>query len=166
MLNPETVLKHKQKKLCPCLENPRDYDAEQFALAMIVGVLFIAVLFMAHPAKAEEIPQEVYCVIGEAESEGYGGMLAVSEAIRNRKALMGDKYLQGVYGCRSPRVIGKKYSLEVLETALQAWTDSELDGDITHGAQFWEGKSFKKPYWAKKMTMTLDFENQRFYRKD
>ena len=107
---------------------------------------------------ANATQKEVLCVIGEAEGEGYKGMLAVSEAIRNRGTL------KGVYGCSAPRVVRHKYSAAVLQTANRAWNDS-ADTDITHGATHWEGTAFKTPYWAKDMILTATIGNQRFYKE-
>lgn len=128
---------------------------------IVVGSVLaaIVIIFIASVASAAEIPQEVYCVIGEAESEGAIGMQAVSEAIRNRG------HLRGVYGCKAPRVIGKKYSQRTLEIARKAWADSAGSGDITHGATHWEGTAFKTPYWAKDMIVTATIANQRFYKE-
>ena len=106
----------------------------------------------------DEIPKEVYCVIGESEDQGYIGMLAVSEAIRNRGTL------KGVYGCTANRVVKHLYSEETLRIATQAWRDSRGSGDCTHGATHWEGTKFKQPYWAKSMTVTATIGEQRFYK--
>jgi len=119
----------------------------------------LLLVMLCFPTYAYAEQKEVLCIIGEAEGEGYTGMLAVAEAIRNRGTL------KGVYGCNAPRVRDHKYSQEVLETARQAWEDSEGPGDITHGATHWEGTKFKTPSWAKYMIVTLELNNQRFYKE-
>jgi spore germination cell wall hydrolase CwlJ-like protein len=121
-------------------------------------MLILILLLICSPVYAE-IPKEVYCVIGEAEGEGYEGMLAVSEAIRNRGKL------SGVFGCRSPRVVGHKYNNKTLNLAIKAWSDSKGSNDITKGATHWEGTAFKTPYWAKDMILTATIGNQRFYKE-
>ena len=121
-------------------------------------LLAVMLIIFGGNVYAKEIPQEVFCVIGEAEGEGYTGMLAVAEAIRNRGSL------KGVYGCFSPRVKENKYSVATLKLALQAWVDSE-DSNITKGATHWEGTAFKTPYWAKGMTVTATIGRQRFYKE-
>ena len=99
----------------------------------------------------------VKAVIGEAEGEGYKGMLAVSGAIRNRGTL------QGVYGLHAPRVLKHKYSELTYNTALKAWNASRHI-DISNGAKYWEGTRFPIPYWAKNMRVTAIIGNQKFFR--
>jgi spore germination cell wall hydrolase CwlJ-like protein len=101
--------------------------------------------------------KEVLCIIGEAEGEGYIGMLAVGEAIRNRGTL------KGVYGCKAPRVVGRKYSNATLKIATKAWLDSKNTNTVK-GATHWEGTAFKVPYWAKSMKVTATIGRQRFYK--
>ncbi len=122
-------------------------------------IFLLIVLLFGTQSYVWAVEKEVICVIGEAEGEGYDGMLAVSEAIRNRGSL------RGVYGCNSKRVLGQRYSDKVLRTAEQAWKDSEGPGDITKGATHWEGTNFKTPYWAKDMIVTATLGNQRFYKE-
>lgn len=103
--------------------------------------------------------QYVNAIIGEAEGEGYQGMLGVACAIRNRHTL------HGVYGLHAKRVIQHKYSVMTYNLAVKAWYESALH-DVTNGAQYWEGTKFKKPYWAYSMRETVKIGNQIFYRKD
>lgn len=75
----------------------------------------------------------ILAIIGEAEGESYQGKLAVAYAIINRGTL------QGVYGLRSPRVTGHKYSQNAYNEALNAYKQAlnhPLE-DITHGATGW-----------------------------
>jgi hypothetical protein len=125
----------------------------------IIGAVLLLIICVGI-AKGEEIPKEVYCVIGEAEGEGYNGMLAVSHAIRNRG------HIRGVFGCNSKRVRTRAYSQRTLQTAHKAWKDSSRERDITFGATHWEGTSFKTPYWAKDMIVTATIGNQRFYKEN
>lgn len=121
--------------------------------------MILLILLLICGTAYAETPKEVLCVIGEAEGEGYSGMLAVSEAIRNRGTL------KGVYGCNAPRVRKHAYGDKVLNTAIKAWKDSEGSSDITNGATHWEGTAFKTPYWAKGMILTATIGNQRFYKE-
>lgn len=100
----------------------------------------------------------VMAIIGEAEGEGYKGMLAVACAIRNRGTL------QGVYGEKAPRVVKHKYSPKTFVLAVKAYEES-AKVDITGGATHWEGTKFKTPYWAHGMIVTATIGNQRFYRE-
>lgn len=105
----------------------------------------------------------VKAVIGEAEGEPDNGQEAVACAIHNRGTLT------GVYGLHAPRVRKHQYSRAAYENAVVAvWMaeDQEYCEGLIHGAQFWEGKAFPVPYWAKSMTLTAVIGNQRFFRKD
>jgi hypothetical protein len=127
-----------------------------------VKAVVLAVIVMAGAcgvAMAAPAP-EVLCVIGEAENQGYSGMLAVSEAIRNRGTL------KGVYGCKALRVVGKEYTKDTFNQAQRAWEDSAGIGDITHGATHWENiKAFGTPYWVKSMVHTVTINDHAFYRE-
>jgi len=108
-----------------------------------------------------EIPKTraVNAIIGEAEGEGYAGMLAVACAIRNRGTL------KGVYGEKAVRVLKRKYSASVFVHAVKAWEESANPDNCTQidGATHWEGTAFKTPYWASSMILTATIGNQRFY---
>lgn len=137
----------------------RSIKDQQCAGIIIIWCMALAIgIVLAGYAFGDEIPKEVLCVIGEAEGEGYNGMLAVSEAIRNRGTL------KGVYGCNAKRVTGRLYSDETLRIASQAWKDSRGFSDITHGATHWEGTAFPVPYWAEGMIVTATIGRQRFYK--
>lgn len=104
----------------------------------------------------------INAIIGEAEGEGYQGMLAIAGAIRNRGTL------KGVYGEKSARVVGKKYNAKTYQLALKAWKES-ASNDITHGADHWA--SLKIDYaWEHKMrslgfVKTYEYKNHAFYRQ-
>ena len=125
--------------------------------ATVVNLLLL--LFVCGNVHAATIPDRraVNAIIGEAEGEGYDGMVAVACAIRNRGTL------KGVYGEKAPRVVGRKYSKTVYNLAVKAWAASAKK-DITNGATHWEGTKFRIPYWAKHMQVTLVVNHQRFYR--
>jgi spore germination cell wall hydrolase CwlJ-like protein len=108
---------------------------------------------------AKELPRErvINAIIGEAEGEGYQGMLAVACAIRNRGTL------KGVYGEHSKRVKEHLYSEKTYRMAVKA-LEMALKCDITNGATHWEGTAFKVPSWAKRMQITVVIGRQRFYK--
>lgn len=102
----------------------------------------------------------VNAIIGEAENQGYEGMLAVACAIQNRGTL------KGVYGEHAPRVTGKKYSKAILKQAQKAYRES-LNADnceFVGGATHWESVDFKVPYWAKSMEVVAKIGKHIFYR--
>ena len=129
----------------------------------IIGLALFLVVIVPGCARADEIPESraINAVLGEAEGEGFTGMLAVSCAIRNRGTL------RGVYGERAPRVLAKAYSDVIYDQAEAAWRfsrDAQRCEDLIHGADHWEGTSFKAPAWARGMIVTAVIGNQRFYK--
>lgn len=140
-----------------------DKSAIAYAITSAILTLVIgSIIFFSSTmtAKASEISDDntiIECIIGEAEGEGYDGMLAVAEAIRNRGTL------RGVYGCKAKRVVNKMYSTAIYKTANKAWHDSAHTNTVA-GATHWEGTAFKTPYWAKDMIITATIRNQRFYK--
>ena len=61
----------------------------------------------------------ILAIIGEAENQGYDGMLAVACAIRNRRTL------QGVYGLNAPRVKHGLYTKRTYLESKKAWEESK-----------------------------------------
>lgn len=100
----------------------------------------------------------VHAIIGEAENQGYEGMLAVACAIHNRGTL------KGVYGLYAKRVLNYSYSQKTLELARTAYNQS-LKEDITNGATHWENiGAFGKPYWINSMKETYRYKDHVFYK--
>lgn len=132
---------------------------------LLVVVVFIGSCAVASkPVHASELPgmpgkQAILAIIGEAENQGYQGMLAVACAIRNRGTL------KGVYGLNAPRVKQHKYSDATYKLAQKAWYAS-FRQDITNGATHWENiKAFGKPSWSNKMIETYRIKDHVFYRE-
>lgn len=124
-------------------------------------ILFCALLMLGGEAYAKPIPdaRAINAIIGEAESEGYIGMMAVASAIRNRGTL------KGVYGEKAPRVKKHLYSAKTYDMAQTAWWSSAIGQDMTNGATHWENtKAFGVPYWAKSMVKTVTIGHHVFYR--
>lgn len=122
-------------------------------------LLLLIILIMATPVFGDT--RTVNAIIGEAENQGYEGMLAVACAIQNRGTL------KGVYGENAPRVKAKKYSKAILKQAQKAYRES-LNADncqLVGGATHWESVDFKVPYWAKSMTVTAKIGKHIFYRR-
>jgi hypothetical protein len=122
-------------------------------------LIFCAALLTCSTCHAKISEEKaVLAIIGEAENQGYEGMLAVAGAIRNRGTL------KGVYGLNSPRVKKCLYSKETLRLAVLAWVVSEKL-DITHGANHWENiKAFGKPKWALCCRETFRYKSHVFYK--
>ena len=119
-------------------------------------VLSAIFLMLITPAESADYPQEVRCVIGEAASEGYEGLVAVSEAIRNRG------HLNGVYGCRAKFV--DREPEWVWKKANEAWEASKTS-NLVKGADHWENtEDFGVPYWSKSMTLTAKIGKHSFYK--
>lgn len=102
----------------------------------------------------------IAAIIGEAENQGFTGMLAVAHAIRNRGTL------KGVYGSHAPRVKHHLYSARIYQLANLAWQQSGADYDITHGADHWENiKAFGCPSWVKGCIETFRYKDHVFYKE-
>ena len=110
----------------------------------------------ARKNKQDSYSDEVRAIIGEAASEGYEGMLAVGEAIRNRGTL------KGVYGVKAKFV--DKEPEWVWQLAKKAWDASE-SSNIVGGATHWESTDFPVPYWAKDMETSAHIGKHKFYRE-
>lgn len=100
----------------------------------------------------------ILAVIGEAENQGYKGQLLVSSAIRNRGTL------KGVYGLHAPRVKNHLYSQATYDQCRKAWLAS-AGKDYAMGATNWENvHAFGEPYWAKSMTIVMEYKDHRFFK--
>ncbi len=104
----------------------------------------------------------VLAIIGEAEGEGYEGMLAVAGALRNRGNL------RGVYGLRARRVIKHLYSRDTYLLAQRAWKQSK-GVDESNGATGWGNEQdvdrFCSTSWWKNCVVTARIGNHWFYRR-
>lgn len=126
--------------------------------AFIVGVVLFG---SCRVVPAAEIPKEkaILAIIGEAENQGFKGMLAVACAIRNKGNL------HGVYGSISKRVVKHKYSDTTYSLAVMAW-DESARRDITHGANHWENiGAFGCPSWVKRCVETFRYKDHVFYKE-
>lgn len=99
----------------------------------------------------------IRAIIGEAAGEGYEGMLAVACAIRNRGTL------RGVYGIKAKHIDRESKLTWIL--AERAWDESERV-DVVDGATHWESTDFKRPVWAKNMSVTARIGKHVFYKKN
>ena len=94
------------------------------------------------------IDEIVKCILGEARGEGYDGMVAIAEAIRNRGTL------RGVYGCRAVFNEPKW----VWDLGRKAWEESEHT-QIVKGADHW-GSTKVDGKWIARMEKTMTFKAQ------
>lgn len=130
-------------------------------ILLAAGILLIGGCNAAH---ADVIPQEkaIKAIIGEAENQGYTGMLSVACALRNRGTL------KGVYGLNAPRVKAHKYSPSTYAMAQKAWLES-AKRDITNGATGWgngqDGIEFAKTQWWKNCVIVYRHKDHFFYRE-
>lgn len=124
--------------------------------------LTLAVILMTNVQSAAkaQIPDAlaIRAILGEAENQGYRGMLAVACGIRNRGSL------KGVYGVdakrpNTPGVIQKRY----WDLARRAWAESKTNR--IHEADHWENiVMFGKPTWAKRMKLVCVIGDHVFYK--
>lgn len=123
-------------------------------------LLTILVTAAAGSSEASGINQgeAVKAILGEAENQGYKGMLAVAVGIRNRGTL------RGVYGLKAkrpntPGLIPAEY----WKLALKAWKESAVKK--LHNADHWENvKAFGTPDWAPSMKEVYRVGDHVFYR--
>lgn len=133
-----------------------------FVLA--TGFLAILLVILAGGCACASQPindnKAILAIIGEAESEGSRGMMAIACAIYNRGSL------RGVYGLKSKRVVNHLYSDETYIKAQHAWNLRIFD--ITNGATGWGNASdlieFKRHKWFKNCVITAHIGNHWFYK--
>lgn len=98
----------------------------------------------------------IRAIVGEAEDQGYDGMLAVACGIRNRGNL------KGVIGFKSKRP--DKAPQWVWDNAKRAWFESRMI-DTVQGAQYWENvEAFGTPPWIDDVVKTVKIGDHQFYR--
>jgi hypothetical protein len=121
------------------------------------------VLFLATPSTvlAAEVPQAlaIRAIVGEAENQGFEGLLAVAEAIRTRGSL------KGVYGAK--RDISKAPK-SVIKEAERAWEVSK-DTTTAKGADVWGTESdvrkFRKTRWFKSYRQVAKINDHFFFKQ-
>lgn len=131
---------------------------------LIIAIIIVfrsCTLAHAEPLIINYDDKAILSIIGEAEDQGYQGMLAVAGAIRNRGNL------KRVYGYHSLRVRHHLYSQLVYNNASYAWQESKFR-DISNGATGWGNASdieiFKKYAWWKNCTITMVIKDHTFYK--
>lgn len=156
LLHPSTKMDNpRQQRAWSCVKKLIRYLEDQGLI-----VLLLAASLLITPRAEAAIPesQAVKAILGEAEDQGYRGMLAVACALRNRDRL------SGVYGVKAkrpntPGAIPQKY----WDMARKAWQESAAQ-DITSGADHWENvKAYGTPYWAKGKTPVAQVRDHNFY---
>ncbi len=128
-----------------------------------VALSILLLIGCSNPCFSQDIPSSraVRAIIGEAENQGYLGMLYVACAIRNRETL------KGVYGEHSQRIKNHSYSEETKELATVAWESSKTSDECKelNGAKNWENiNAFGLPLWTKRMRETFRYKDHVFYR--
>ncbi len=116
-----------------------------------------------HKLEHNGVTQErvINAIIGEAENQGYEGMVLIAYAIINRGTL------KGVRGENALRVKQHEYSAITLQEAQEAWKFAFQNpyDDPTDGATHWENvKRFGTKRWMKNMTITYTYKDHVFFR--
>lgn len=124
-------------------------------------LLLIALLLVCSPSYAEvNDKQAILAIIGETENQGYEGMLAVAEAIRNKGNL------RKVFGATNERVTKRLYSEAIYNMAERAWQDSKTSNTIGK-ADVWGNKSdiliFSRQKWFKSYKLVKKIKDHYFY---
>lgn len=133
-----------------------------FALACCLLMALFLMMFCCKSCHAYTDQEAVKTIIGEAENQGYNGMLAVAGAIRNRGTL------HGCYGLHAPRVIKHLYSKAIYLKALKAWHDSK-EVDESNGGTGWGNDldidKFCTSLWWSHCIITAHIGEHWFYRE-
>jgi len=125
-------------------------------------ILLVFWMFFCCGIAHADVPTEkaVLAIIGEAENQGYSGMLAVAEAIRNKGNL------RQVFGATSKRVLYRRYSQATYNMALLAWQNSKHTNTVGK-ADVWGNKSdiikFSRQKWFKKYKLVKRIKDHYFY---
>lgn len=168
MLNSPALKYQFKKKLLRYSDEQKelnDFSWIGIISALTFGAIIAAAILWSDFAHAQAPVNDlraIKAIIGEAENQGYAGMVYVACAIRNRGTL------QGVYGERAPRVLKHKYSDQIALQAQSAWAISELPDTCIDlkGATHWENiKAFGCPKWVKDCIETLRYKDHVFYRE-
>lgn len=123
---------------------------------IVMAVLMLCVIGESEGAEPFTDEQAVRCIIGEAAGEGFEGMVAVAEALRNRGTL------DGVYGCKAKFVDNEPEWVWI--KAYEAWRYSKTS-NFVYEATHWESTDFPEPYWAKDMKITAKIGKHIFYKE-
>lgn len=96
--------------------------------------LIVIILLFIPSCSYAAYPPEVNCIVGEASGEGVVGMVAVAQALANRKTM------KGVYGCHAEHI--KTENKIIFLEASDIWNgvlSGELNGkhDLVKGANSW-----------------------------
>lgn len=126
---------------------------------MLNLIVVILMLLLPGTLQAASIKNEdaVKAILGEAEDQGYKGMLAVACGIRNRGTL------HGVIGLRSKRVAKGKVKRVYWIMARKAWLESRWKR--VHSGDHWENVTkFGKPKWSGEMQEVAVVGDHVFYK--
>lgn len=137
------------------------YSASAVVLTLgIAALMLIGGCFFSKPVHAEITEaQAVRAVLGEAEDQGFLGMVAVSEVIRTRGSLKGINGYKNV-AKRFPTILPKYKAM-----ALKAWRTS-ANSHITKGATNFENiTAFGCPSWVKGCVETFRHKDHVFYKE-
>ena len=147
-------------------EQEKELSAWYVIGTIILSILLLVFVFCTQ-AHAQSAPLPAFTEsniiragIGEAASEGYEGLYAVSCAIFNRGTL------KGVYGFKSRQV--DKEPLWVWQMARRAYLNAKeaySAGACQAYGTHWESVKFKEPYWAKNMIKTVKIGSHIFYKE-
>lgn len=114
-------------------------------------------------------------LLGEAQSEGIEGMVAVAEVLRNRAARRGTTMSQEALRPKqfsfwndrpkATRWLEENATTEQIDLAIHALINAENGSDLTKGATFYYNPALASPGWARKMVETVTISNHRFMKE-
>ena len=143
-----------------------------FWIGLGVAIMALLILLMVSGcAHAHTITEEkaVRAELGEAENQGYDGMLAIACALRHRGSL------RGVYGYKAIKLVNGHYyrgkrqiGYKAVQDAKTAWVESS-QVDTVNGATGWGNEAdlnkFCSQAWWNKCIVTARVGSHWFYRE-
>jgi len=129
-------------------------------IAIACALLIVGCIEDAFGSESPGIPENVavQCLLGEARSHGYDGMVLVAEVLRNRGNT------KGMYGCTvkiSEKEMAYMTIKGIIAEAHLAWLDS-ADSNITDGALYFRQPNEKIQPWHQ--IETYRHKNHIFYK--
>lgn len=140
-------------------------------ITLTIGLIALSQLVYAQSPKKLDIPQDkaIRAILGEAENQGFIGMVAVGEGLRNRGSLKGVNGFKAIvvkdgnYYRKSKKGL-RKIEPAIVAQATKAWEASKTS-NLVHGADHWENvTAYGVPYWAHGMWVTFIHKDHEFYK--
>lgn len=148
---------------CGCtahqLAEMKDAESRAVVPALIMVICMVLALGLmvmcCNRAHAYSEEDAIKVIVGESADQGFKGMVAVGEVIRNKHSLRGFCGFHAKHSASEPQWIWKQ--------ARKAWLASKTS-HLTKGANHFENvNAFGSPYWVKNSVETFRYRDHIFY---